>query len=467
MSKTKYLLLLLICAGLVLAFTASAFADRKDFTPLAWDIATKNPGWTYDSPDWAWGMPTGEGGDAMFRGKDPLPTDVGAEPDQNVIGTTLAGNYSPDAEEYATSDAVDCTGKVAVQLEFVYWLAVQDIGHDQAVVEVSNGGDWVRVWANAADEVPAGDYMMYTTGSPLAGDWKDTTVDLSAVADNQEAVQIRFGLISDSEVEYGGWNIKSVILTSEVNSNCCVLTNAVSCCSTVCCFGLGNGTYVENGSAGLPGSIDSSGLQAFLERGGYTGAELDTAFGGSGHVDDSTFSRIPGAWKFDPGWEILESTVGTSGQPLPDGLAPPYDWATNPSHLKGADPEFDAANEDFSESATETGYILGYNVGGNYEKNMVPSYLYLGVNTRYNGGDLNPDPELWWQGWNFDGPNLKLVADRWLAVESAQYDKVSIQYLKLRVQQPEERRHGHQRHLGSAGQLQLHLLRGWLRGWDQ
>ncbi len=408
MSKMKYLLLLLVCVAVVLVCTSSAFADRKDFTPLAWDIASQNPGWTYDGPDWAWGMPSGEGGDSLFRGRDPTAAEVvGAQEGEdlvgNVIGTNLTGNYSPDSEEYATSSEVDCTDKIGVQLTFTFWLAVQDMGHDQAVVEVSNGDEWVQVWANGTPatnqpytETQAGDYMLWNSNGP-----QTATVDLSTVADNQEAVQIRFGLISDGEAEYGGWNIASVALSSVVNDLCdCPWVSGTTCADYFDCIGV----------------ADGSEIQAALENNMF-----DTWW-------------IMGPWIFEGGWQVAQSQVGTSGQPLPAGLPPPYDTT-----IKGVDPAYDAANEYWEESADEVGYILGYNVGDNYEGNMAPKYLYMGLRTRQNCGDMigatwdpitgidQGNPDDWWIGGGLCGGNVKVVADRWLAVESALYDHVALQ----------------------------------------
>ncbi len=196
MSKKTYLLLALLCASLVL-FMAPAFAATQEVQ--SWDISSENPGWTLEG-DWAFGVPLGEGGDPDTGvGKDP-PSSVG-----NVLGTNLEGNYSADAEEFATSEEVDCSGKVGTTLTFNAWLDIQANKFDQATVEVSNGGDWVVVWQNSAED------------DTLDTAFSETTVDISAVADNESAVQVRFGLISDGSVEFGGWNINAVAINASAD----------------------------------------------------------------------------------------------------------------------------------------------------------------------------------------------------------------------------------------------------------
>lgn len=197
MSKKTYLLLALLCVGLAL-YVAPAFAATQEVQ--SWDM-TENPGWTLDG-DWAYGNPLGEGGDPVtLVGKDPTAADTPSS-DGNVLGTNLEGNYSADAEEFAVSTEVDCSGLVGTTLTFGHWLDIQANKFDQATVEVSNGGDWVVVWQNSAED------------DTLETSFSDTTVDISPVADNESAVQVRFGLVSDGSIEFGGWNINSVVINA-------------------------------------------------------------------------------------------------------------------------------------------------------------------------------------------------------------------------------------------------------------
>ncbi len=286
---------------------------------MTWDMSS-NPGWTLEG-DWAWGQPTGQGGDSTGRGKDPTSAQVPPGSNGNVLGTNLQGNYSPSVDESATSNNIDCTGKVQCQLTFTQWLNVEAYGSDEATVEVSNGGDWVVVWQNSPDQ----DTIM--TG------FQTVTVDISQVTDNQSAVRIRFRLVSNGSIEYGGWNLSSVKLTSA-----------------------GNGTRFS-----FP-------LNDANEVSGWTFEDAGPGF-------------PPGT----PGWQIGAPIAG-GGEVLADGTT-------------GADPA----------AAHTGGLVVGYVIGGNYQRNMAPRYLTTPAFAFSNSRDVTLD---FW---------------RWLAVEDAAFDKAAIQ----------------------------------------
>ena len=162
---------------------------------LTWNMDT-NPGWTYQG-QWAWGQPAGVGG-------DPNSGHTGA----NVVGYNLGGQYANSMPVYyATTPALSTLGRTGVQLSFWRWLGVESSTFDHATVQVSrDGSTWTTVWQNSS------------TISDTA--WSLQTIDISAVADNQPQVYIRWGMgPTDSSVTYCGWNIDDVSLSGVGTTN--------------------------------------------------------------------------------------------------------------------------------------------------------------------------------------------------------------------------------------------------------
>jgi hypothetical protein len=150
-----------------------------------------DPGWSGEG-EWAYGQPTGQG---SYWG-DPVSGYTGAD----VYGYNLDGDYSNYMPaRYLTTPGLDCTGVTAVELRFGRWLAVEEF--DTATIEVSNDGvNWVVVYDNLAARVNenAWSFMQY---------------DISAVADNQATVYVRWGMgPTDGSYTMAGWNIDDVQL---------------------------------------------------------------------------------------------------------------------------------------------------------------------------------------------------------------------------------------------------------------
>jgi agmatine/peptidylarginine deiminase len=156
-----------------------------------------NPGWTVQS-SWAFGHPTGAGS----HNHDPSNGHTGT----NVYGYNLSGDYANNLSvKYLTTTAINCTDVTDVQLRFWRWLGVEayfpgppSYG-DRATIQVSNDGtSWTTVWANGSTNV-----------SDAA--WTQQTYDLSAVADDQATVYIRWGMgPTDGGTAFPGWNIDDV-----------------------------------------------------------------------------------------------------------------------------------------------------------------------------------------------------------------------------------------------------------------
>ncbi len=154
-----------------------------------------NPGWQTTHEMWAFGQPTGQGG--QYGGPDPTNGYTGS----NVYGYNLTGDYEDDipSARYLRSDAIDCSEGSGTTLSFYRWLGVEDSDYDHATLQVStNGFNWTTIWENP-------DSSMYD------GTWVRVEYDISSIADGQPQVFIRWGMgPSDSSVHYCGWNIDDV-----------------------------------------------------------------------------------------------------------------------------------------------------------------------------------------------------------------------------------------------------------------
>ena len=80
-------------------------------------------------------------------------------------------------------------------LDFWRWLGVASSLHAHAYIEVSsNGTNWTIVWQNSSSVVDTA--------------WTEQTFDISAVANNQSTVYLRWGMgTTDNTTTYCGWNI--------------------------------------------------------------------------------------------------------------------------------------------------------------------------------------------------------------------------------------------------------------------
>ncbi len=160
-----------------------------------------NPGWQTQG-EWAFGAPLGGGGGLGGYG-DPTQGYTGA----NVYGVNLAGNYSVavGGPYYLTSRPVDCSHYSGVHLGFRRWLNTDWGSYVAATVQVSiNGTLWTPVYANpASDEV-------------ADSSWQQMDYDISAVADGQSTVYIRWGyqVLRGGAYAYSGWNIDDIQMTA-------------------------------------------------------------------------------------------------------------------------------------------------------------------------------------------------------------------------------------------------------------
>ena len=149
-----------------------------------------NPGWTVQGL-WTFGHPLG-------YGSDPANGHTGSNVyGYNIVGT---GQYTNSMPKYClTTTALDCSNLANVQLKFWRWLGIEDSQYDRATIEVSsNGTTWRTVWA-------------HNGGTTVETGWSQYVYDLSATADRQSTVYVRWGLgPTDSSGTYCGWNIDDV-----------------------------------------------------------------------------------------------------------------------------------------------------------------------------------------------------------------------------------------------------------------
>jgi hypothetical protein len=170
-----------------IAYGTTTFFDQ----PLNTD-----PNWTRQGL-WAFGQPTGGGG--QYGSHDPNQGHTGLK----VYGYNLTGDYENNLpERHLTSTAIDCTGRYGVHLNFWRWLGVETPTYDHAYVRVSNNNTtWTTIWQN--------------TGEVADTAWTFVDLDISAIADNQPNVYLRWTMgTTDTAWQYCGWNVDDISLTA-------------------------------------------------------------------------------------------------------------------------------------------------------------------------------------------------------------------------------------------------------------
>ena len=192
--KTNYL-------GCIIVTLLLFVSENKAQETIWSDDFETDKGWTLTG-EFERGTPSGGAGD--HGNANPTSAYSGT----NAIGTDLDGAYPDDLvdrEFLATSPIIDCSGYVSVQLDFQRWLNVESSSYDHAYIEVStNGTNWNVVWENG-------------TTTEDDNSWTSQSIDLSAYADDNANVQIRYALGStDGSWYYSGWNIDDVKITGDL-----------------------------------------------------------------------------------------------------------------------------------------------------------------------------------------------------------------------------------------------------------
>ena len=155
-----------------------------------------DPGWSRTG-SWAFGQPTGSGG---TTNGNPDPT-TGAT-GNNVFGVNLHGDYSlePGGPYHLTTGAINCAGHSDVELRFQRWLNTDYAPYVTSTIDISTDATaWTSVWS-------------WDTMSELAdAGWIEQSLDLSALADDQPEVYMRWSYtIGEDAFAYSGWNIDDI-----------------------------------------------------------------------------------------------------------------------------------------------------------------------------------------------------------------------------------------------------------------
>ena len=186
---------------LVAAVLTVACSSVSNAVVIASFDFNSDPGWTVEG-EWGFGVPTGSGG-TSYGSPDPTSGVTGS----NVYGVNLSGDYSTTTGGpwYLTTTVIDCTDHTDVELNFFRWLNTDYQPWASATIEVSTDNEkWSvpPVWENPG-AVGIADSA-----------WNLQTLDISAYANGQSTVYIRWGYEMGSfPFPFSGWNIDDVSIT--------------------------------------------------------------------------------------------------------------------------------------------------------------------------------------------------------------------------------------------------------------
>ena len=156
-------------------------------------------GWTHGgtNDDWQLGTPAGKSTDptAAYAGANCYGTDLG--------GSGFNGEYRANANCYLLAPTINATGHTNVHLRYARWLGVEDGFYDKSTILVSSILQWNNPIGSGSDHL-------------IDDAWELHDLDISAVADNSAVVTVRFKMISDGGLQFGGWNVDDVELYSIV-----------------------------------------------------------------------------------------------------------------------------------------------------------------------------------------------------------------------------------------------------------
>ena len=182
-----YILILLVTVG---------FSQTVIFSEN-FDSGTAPVGWTVTG-SWEYGVAQ----TASTSGNDDPSTDhTAANTNNYVYGQNLGGAYGNNANEYLQTAAFDCSASTGISLS--YWrYANFENNYDKSYVEIStDGSNWIDLGE-----------VIY----PQDIEWTEINIDISAYADGESTVYIRWRMTSDGSVVYSGWNIDDF----EITANC-------------------------------------------------------------------------------------------------------------------------------------------------------------------------------------------------------------------------------------------------------
>jgi murein tripeptide amidase MpaA len=189
-------------------------AEARPFTVVLDANMDSNPGWTTQG-QWAWGLASGAAG-------NPGSAFTGAR----VYGYNPGGHYTNNMPEFhLTTPALDCTNSVDTTLSFYRWLGVESFANDRAYVRISTDGtNWTNLWQN-------------TTANLYDGEWVHQRFNISAIADGQPNVYLRWTMgPTNGTITYCGWNIDDVVVWGADPAGCPQLLGDLNCDDLVNAF---------------------------------------------------------------------------------------------------------------------------------------------------------------------------------------------------------------------------------------
>ena len=192
----------------------TVFEDDFDPAPLS--------GWTHggtNGDSWEWGPPKGGNGTSVFSNPDPVMDHSSNNTYNNVYGQGLSendgegiGGYYNSSHEWLLSPSFDCSNIRNTTLTFWRYCNTENANYpyDVAVVELTTdgGSTWQNIWSGAVQD----------------DEWTFQSYNISAYADGQSNVQIRWRTSSDGSITYSGWNIDDVRITGVQNGGTCTST---------------------------------------------------------------------------------------------------------------------------------------------------------------------------------------------------------------------------------------------------
>ncbi|MGA2854564.1 MAG: M36 family metallopeptidase, partial [Verrucomicrobiota bacterium] len=205
-------------AQITFSNTVSGLAQTRSVTlevdpPSAFAFAfDTDPGWLRQG-EWAFGKPAGSGG-VSHGYHDPSSGYTGT----NVFGINLNGDYSitVGGPYYLTAGPLNLSTFTATRLQFQRWLNTDYQPYVYATVEIStNGSTWSIIWSNG-------------TSAVADAAWTRVSYDISAYADRQPGVYIRWGhrVGITGAWAYSGWNLDDVKLLGVPTGPLSVITPA-------------------------------------------------------------------------------------------------------------------------------------------------------------------------------------------------------------------------------------------------
>jgi prepilin-type N-terminal cleavage/methylation domain-containing protein len=168
------------------------------------DDFESDKGWTHvrvrTEDDWQRGTPYVRS--QSYGNSDPGSAHAGSKVYGNDLGAgTSDGRYRSNVESYLMTPVLDCWAHANVVIQFYRWLNVEGPAYDHATIEVSSNGTsgpWTEVWRNPS--------------AVTDNAWAFQQIEIGSIADGQANVVVRFGLKSDGQHEYAGWNIDDFVV---------------------------------------------------------------------------------------------------------------------------------------------------------------------------------------------------------------------------------------------------------------